>query len=139
MLIANAPMTSIMKILSDPVINHIIGSSAKINKSTLLQDFLFFVTLPQKNKNKQTNKTNKQKQTKQKKVKIQRTLHTRSGWKQKRVQNFSIIEEVVERDHNLSLASSNQKTKQNKKYKTKQKTKQNKTQNKQRKQNIYKT
>ncbi len=44
MWIAKAPLTSTLKILSNLIINHTIGSSAKLKSPTLVQDFLFFMT-----------------------------------------------------------------------------------------------
>ncbi len=40
--IANAPLTSMLKILLDPIINHTIDGFAKVS-ATLLQDFMFFM------------------------------------------------------------------------------------------------
>ena len=40
---ANAPLASVLKTLSDPIINHIIGNFAKVNKSLHSASGFFFI------------------------------------------------------------------------------------------------
>ncbi len=65
----NAPLTSVLKILSDPIINQTIGSSVQINRSLQLcfRISCFFISLPP-NQYKITKIWN-----------FRQTLHTKSG------------------------------------------------------------